>query len=124
MVDVSGDVIRLIYQLLPGFLAAWIFYGLTAHLRMSPFERTVQALIFTAIVRACVLVISGIFLGIGTITRMSVGPWTENIDYLWSVIIAFILGHVLAYVANNNLYHVISGKPRLYAPNFFSFGMV
>ena len=47
---VPKDVLNLIYALMPGFVAAWIFYGLTAHPQKTPFERTIQALIFT---RAC-----------------------------------------------------------------------
>ncbi len=43
----SSEVLKVIYALLPGFVAAWIFYGLTAPPRQSPFERVVQALIFT-----------------------------------------------------------------------------
>ena len=46
----SGDIVSVIYYLLPGFVAAWVFYGLTAHPKASPFERVVQALIFTVVV--------------------------------------------------------------------------
>ncbi len=44
----SKELVGIISYLLPGFLAAWIFYGLTAHPKPQPFERVVQALIFTA----------------------------------------------------------------------------
>ena len=46
------DVVSLLYFLLPGFLAAWVSYGLTAHPKREAFERVIQALIFTVIVRA------------------------------------------------------------------------
>ena len=55
----SSEIVKVIYALLPGFLTAWVFYGLTAHPRQGTFERVVQALIFTGIVQAIVLVIQG-----------------------------------------------------------------
>ena len=50
----GSEIVNVIYALLPGFLAAWIFYALTAHPKQGPFERVVQALIFTGIVQAVV----------------------------------------------------------------------
>ena len=35
--------------LLAGFVAAWVFYGLTPYKRPTPFERVVQALVYNAI---------------------------------------------------------------------------
>ena len=63
----SSEVIKVIYALLPGFIAAWVFYGLTAHPKLSPFERTVQALIFTGIIQALVLVIRETLLLLGNV---------------------------------------------------------
>ena len=37
--------------LLAGFVASWVFYGLTPYKRPTPFERVVQALIYTAVVQ-------------------------------------------------------------------------
>lgn len=105
MVEISSEIVGVIYFLMPGFITAWIFYGLTAHRRLSPFERTVQALIFTGIVRFFVLIVGGISQGVNYVTNVSIGQWTENVEYIWSFVIAFLLGHLLAYIANHNLYH-------------------
>lgn len=51
MEGLSAGAITLLQYLLPGFVAAWIFYGFTAHPKPSQFERVVQALIFTFIVQ-------------------------------------------------------------------------
>ena len=51
----SRETLSLLFFLLPGFVAAWVFYGLTAHPRKDTLERVIQALIFTVIVRACVI---------------------------------------------------------------------
>jgi len=48
---VSQQVIALLQYLLPGFLAAWIFYGLTSYAKPSNFERVIQALIFTLFIQ-------------------------------------------------------------------------
>jgi hypothetical protein len=99
----STDVIGVISYLLPGFLAAWVFYGLTAHPRKSPFERVVQALIFTVIVQ-----------GLTTITRwalewasqwQSLGPWTKEVSLVWSLVNAILLGLLVALFANKDWFH-------------------
>lgn len=105
MIDISSEVVGIIYYLMPGFITAWIFYGLTAHRRLSPFERTVQALIFTALVRALLLPLKGILVVIGTWTPLTIGDWTSNVEFVFSVVIAIVLGHVVAFAANRNAYH-------------------
>ena len=110
MVGVSKEVVSLIYHLLPGFLTAWIFYGLTAHPKRSPFERAVQALIFTALVRVLVVVIESTSLFVGNCLPRTLGEWTENTGYVWSIFLAILLGHVFAYFANRNLYHAFLSK--------------
>ncbi len=45
----SGEVIGVLTFLLPGFVAAAIFYSLTSHPKPTAFDRVVQALIFTVI---------------------------------------------------------------------------
>jgi len=107
MVGVSKEVVSLIFHLLPGFLTAWIFYGLTAHPKRSPFERAVQALIFTALVRVFVVAIESTVLFIGEWKPWTLGKWTENTSYVWSIFLAILLGHVLAYFANKNIYHAL-----------------
>jgi hypothetical protein len=97
----SSEVVKVIYTLLPGFLTAWIFYALTAHPRPAPFERVVQALIFTGIVQAAVSMIRGALLLIGQ--RWTVGPWTENSSFVVSIILAVLLGIGVAICANNDL---------------------
>ena len=47
MDDLIKEVIPLLQYLIPGFLAAWIFYSLTAFKRPDTFGQIVQALIFT-----------------------------------------------------------------------------
>jgi hypothetical protein len=99
----SSDLVGVISYLLPGFLAAWLFYGLTAHPKTSPFERVVQALIFTAIIQIVVPVNR---LGLEWAGQYyTLGEWTPAVGQLWSLINAFIVGLVFALFANKDWFH-------------------
>ncbi len=97
------EIVGVIYALLPGFLAAWIFYGLTAHPRKSPFERVVQALIFTGIAQAVVLLLRASLLCAGRWFAM--GIWTNDVAYVWSIAVAVLLGLTFALFANKDWFH-------------------
>lgn len=43
MPEISKDVISLLQYLAPGFVLAWVYYGLTSQIKQSQFERIVQA---------------------------------------------------------------------------------
>lgn len=99
----SERILRLLYELLPGFLAAWVFYSLTAHPKPSSFERIVQALVFTIIVRAVMtgtrllLQFAGVLTGAGT--------WTQDAQLTWSVITALAVGLLVATSVNKDWFH-------------------
>jgi hypothetical protein len=108
METLSSDIVGVIYELLPGFISAWIFFGLTAYLRPSPFERVVQALIFTVIVRAIVIVLrEGLFWGSRFI---AIGTWDTESELLWSVFIAVLFGVFLSWCVNNDFPFVVLRK--------------
>lgn len=100
----KSEIVGLIYQLLPGFIAAWIFYGLTAHPQKSPFERTIQALIFTGIARIFVIIIRASLLWVGS-TCGQLGTWTENVEFGVSVLVGVVLGFIFSTFANTNKFH-------------------
>lgn len=102
---ISKDVVVLLNYLLPGFVAAWVFYGLTSHPKSSPFERTVQALIFTMLIKATVISLGWMFIAIHQNTDLDFGEWSANIQLLWSVALALLLGHLISWGANANWYH-------------------
>ncbi len=103
MEGVSSDLLRLLYALLPGFVAAWVFYGLTAHPKISSFERVVQALIFTAIVQAITAALQFVLLALGNIVAF--GIWSDELRLLWSVLLALCLGLLFACYANSDRLH-------------------
>jgi len=104
----SSEIVGVIYELLPGFISAWIFFGLTAYLRPSPFERVVQALIFTVIIRTTVIVLrESLFWGGKLIT---LGTWDTESELLWSVLIAVLFGLLLSWCVNNDFPCVLLRK--------------
>jgi hypothetical protein len=99
----SKELLDLLYNLLPGFLAAWVFYALTAHPKPSPFERVVQALVFTVIVRALIIMVRGVCLHIGR--WHTIGVWDAQIDLVVSLVVAVLLGLLFAEFANKDRFH-------------------
>ncbi len=99
----SKELVGIISYLLPGFLAAWIFHGLTAHPKPQPFERVVQALIFTAILQGIVSIVRWFFLLAGNVVAL--GEWTHNVNLVWSLLWAVVLGLVAAGITNNDTIH-------------------
>lgn len=101
MDGVSAEIVGVIYQLLPGFIVAWIIYGLTAHLKPSSFERIVQALIFTVFVRTVLLVFKSFTMLVGQ-NIASFGSWNSEVEFIWSIIIAVSIGLFVTWCVNND----------------------
>jgi fructose-specific phosphotransferase system IIC component len=106
MEGLSRETISFLQYLLPGFVAAWIFYGLTSYPKPSQFERVIQALIFTLFVKAFLYVLMDIFLHIGH--YLSLGVWDDSSNLVWSLIIAIVLGLLFSYYTNNDKIHLLA----------------
>lgn len=100
---ITSELVSVIYYLMPGFLAAWVFYTLTAHRKASPFERTVEALIFTVVVQASTSIVRWLFLLAGNVVQL--GSWTQDSTLVWSVVLAVLAGTVVAWLANRDCFH-------------------
>jgi hypothetical protein len=101
--DSVKDLIPLIMFLVPGFLAAWIFYSLTSYLKPSVFERIIQALIFTLFTQAISEIVKVTSLTIGKL--YSFGPWTNSSSTFTSTLSACFIGVLFSYFANNDKFH-------------------
>ena len=53
----SGNVVGVLVFLLPGFVAAAVFYSLTSHPKPGAFDRVIQALIFTVVGQSLVVLV-------------------------------------------------------------------
>jgi hypothetical protein len=107
----SSEVIKVIYALLPGFVAAGLLYLFTAYDRLSPFERTVQALVFTGIVQVVVLGFRELMFLFGA--RYCFGEWTDNVAFATSIIFAALLGLLLSVLANSNWFYPLLQRLRI-----------
>lgn len=103
MENFAKDFVTLLQYLLPGFVAAWIFYSLTSFPKPSQFERVVQALIFTIFVQAMVTVIKKSLLLVGW--TWSLFTWDSSSGLIWSTLSALALGICFSYFANNDKIH-------------------
>lgn len=103
MTELPAEAIGLLTYLLPGFTAAWLFYGLTSHQKPSQFERVVQALIFTFVIQVFLQPIKWLFLLAGRM--ISFGTWGEPSELFGSFVLALALGSFVAYFTNNDSFH-------------------
>ncbi|MGZ8173630.1 MULTISPECIES: DUF6338 family protein [Methylobacter] len=104
--DLAADLVSLLRYLLPGFLATWIFYGFTSYTKPSQFERVVQALIFTLIVKSVVYCVRSILLWTGNF--YVAGEWNEQSVLITSIFSATIVGFVFAFFANTDKFHYLA----------------
>jgi ABC-type multidrug transport system fused ATPase/permease subunit len=102
-INLSKDIILLLQYLLPGFIAAWVFYSFTSYPKPSQFERVVEALIFTIIIQAVLFLLKVILIFAGHLYTF--GVWNEVSQIVWSVCFAILMGLVLSYFSNNDKLH-------------------
>lgn len=107
----STEIVATISFLLPGFVAAWVFHGLTAHPRREPFERVIHALIFTAFIQAATYLMRIGLECAASCLEYDFGPWTPAAGVVWSFVIALMLGTGFSALANYDVVH--SGLRRL-----------
>lgn len=96
----SSETVSILMFLLPGFVAAAVFYWLTSHPKPGAFERIVQALIFTILVQAVVKIFVFAMEGIGWTFS-----WGEAAHLIFSTSVAIGLGLVAAYTLNRDIPH-------------------
>jgi hypothetical protein len=100
----SKAIIDVLTFLLPGFVAAALVYVLTPAIRPIPFERIVQALIYTIVVQALLVVAKWVLIAIG-FRCCSIGPWTNDVALVWSMVLALVVGIVTAWANNTDAIH-------------------
>lgn len=100
MEGLSTGLISLLSQLMPGFLAAWVLYGLTSYPKPSQFERVIQALIFSFLIQAVVPIEKFLLLQAGKFIQ--VGNWGNDAQLICSAITALLFGLMSSYYANND----------------------
>ncbi len=100
---VAKDLPSFIFLLLPGFISAGIFYTLTAHPKTTEFERLIQSLIFTGIIKVATYPVRFV-MGL-LYNRFPWGTWNADVDYVWSFLLAIFIGFAFSYSTNKDLFH-------------------
>jgi hypothetical protein len=78
-----------------------VLFSLTADRKLTDFQRVVQALIFSVLVKVAVDALSWVFIKVGT--YWAVGQWSQDVEFAWSVVLAAIFGGVLAYLLKTDM---------------------
>ena len=105
------DVLALLTQLMPGFLTAWVVYGLTTYTKPGQFERVVQALIYSFIVNAVVAVLEPCFLFAGKYWLL--GTWDKRSELIASSIVAMMFGVAMSYFMTTDSFFAVARKIKL-----------
>lgn len=105
---VAPELIAILQYLLPGFLAAWVFYGFTSFPKPSEFERVIQALIFTLIVQFIVAIEETALTWIGQ--WISLGYWSKNVELGAATLTATVVGAVFSFLANSDKCHKLARR--------------
>lgn len=87
---------------MPGFLTAWVVYGLTTYAKPAQFERIVQALIYSFIVSALVAVLEPTLLFAGKFVHL--GTWDHAAEVVASALVAIVLGVLLSFFMTNDAF--------------------
>ena len=103
MDKVAPEVNALLQILLPGFLASWVFHGLTSYPKSSEFERVIQALILTMFVMPMSFAVKAFALWVGQFVTL--GNWQKESDLVAALGSALLLGVVISYLANSDKLH-------------------
>jgi Family of unknown function (DUF6338) len=101
----KGELFELLVALLPGFVAAWVFHGMTAHRKANAFERVIHALIITAFIFPTVTGIRMFAVWIGS--KMD-HPWRWSQDLslpLTSLVVGILYGLLFTCLANTSWMH-------------------
>lgn len=107
MEDLATKIIPLVQMLIPGFLTTMIFYWLADVKKPGQFERTVQALIGTGLITMAVSGIEILLKYIGA-NYFLLGLWTPQVESVWGIGLATLLGLGLAFASNHDYLYSIA----------------
>ena len=98
----NNEVVSVLVFLLPGFVAAAVFFSLTAYPKPNEFGQIIQALVFTMVGQLIAWTIQQLF-DSGT-------PWPIALESIVSVLSAVTFALVAVYVSNSDIIHSLLRK--------------
>lgn len=111
MLDLSQELIPLIQTLIPGFLMTMTFYWFAEVPKPNQFERTLQALVGTAVIQALIYSIEQFSYWAGSF--ISLGTWSVAKANLLGIIVGGVSGAILAYCCNKDLIYSAARRLRI-----------
>ncbi len=111
MDEITKELPSLITQLLPGFLTAWVVYGLTTYTKPPQFERIIQALIYSFIVSSVVAMIELTASICGKFFIL--GEWDKRSEMIYSTLVAISLGLLLSYFMRSDTFFAFARRLKL-----------
>ena len=106
---IKPELVDTLKFLLPGLLAAWVYYALTAFRRPEVTERIIQALIFTVFVQFLVYCEHAVAIWVGESVGV-LGAWTEQSAYFAAGVTALVFGALAAWTTTKDkLFGILRG---------------
>lgn len=96
----SGEAVGVLAFLLPGFVAAAVFYSLTSYPKPGALDRVAQALIFTVVAQAITAAIPTNDGG-----AASTASWNHHIEPMLPIAVSILLAIAVAYAVNKDIVH-------------------
>ncbi len=100
----NSEAVTVLTFLLPGFVAAAVFYSLTSHPKPSPFERVIQALLFTLVIQAILgaALLVGNWLGANPLWPKG---YETSVGLVASVAVAAVVALIWVFLSNHDTLH-------------------
>ena len=111
----SSEIVGVFVFLLPGFVAAAVFYSLSSYPKPNEFGQVVQALVFTMVGQLIAVGIQQltILLGAGS-------PWPANLEIIVPTLSAVAFALIVVYASNNDIPHRLLRLTRLTRENSYA----
>lgn len=107
----SSEIVSVLVFLLPGFVAAAVFYSLTSYPKPNEFGQVIQALIFTSVGQSIAWTLHQFW-----------GPdasWSIGLEALVPLLSAVIFALIVVYLSNNDIAHSLFRRIRFTRENSY-----
>lgn len=96
----SSEIVSVFVFLLPGFVAAAVFYSLSSYPKPNEFGQVVQALVFTMVGQIIALSAQQLTILLG-VSR----PWPTTLEIIVPTLSAVMFALIVVYASNNDTLH-------------------
>ncbi|MBS0432612.1 MAG: hypothetical protein JSS21_09455 [Proteobacteria bacterium] len=109
----SSETLTILRQLLPGFVAAWIRFLLIPNARRNDLDRVVEAMILSGVLAIAVAGLRWLLILPCSRWGDCIATWSANSEFAWSMLLAAILGLLLAQATRSDSLYALLRKAGL-----------